>query len=75
LAKKNGKFVTEDWARFMSWDEVVYVSEGRTPEEIKETVSKAYKVILPPSKICGAAVIAWLARLPRIKCLALSRQE
>lgn len=43
IAKKNGRFTTEDWSKFMSWDEVVYVAEGRTPEEIKKTVQKGYK--------------------------------
>lgn len=43
IAKKEGNFVTEDWSKFMSWDQVVFVSKGRTIEEIKETDKDAYK--------------------------------
>jgi radical SAM superfamily enzyme YgiQ (UPF0313 family) len=55
MAKEHGRFVTEDFSKFMSWDEVVYVSEGRTAAEIKRTVKQAYrKFYLRPSYIFKA---------------------
>ena len=41
-AKKSGKFLTDNWDKYTSWD-VVFVSNGRTPEEIRETVKRAYR--------------------------------
>jgi radical SAM superfamily enzyme YgiQ (UPF0313 family) len=43
IAKKSGSFVTEDWSKFMSWDQVVYVPEGRSAEEVKRTAREAYR--------------------------------
>lgn len=43
LCKSNGKILTEDWTKFLSWDEVIYLPEGRSVEEIKETAKQAYR--------------------------------
>jgi radical SAM superfamily enzyme YgiQ (UPF0313 family) len=43
IAKKSGSFTTEDWSKFMSWDQVVYVPEGRSVEEVKHTAKEAYR--------------------------------
>ncbi len=63
IAKKYGHFLTEDWSKFMSWDEVVYVSNGRSPEEIKHTVKQAYKKFyMRPNYVFKA--LKRLGRLP-----------
>lgn len=43
LAQKNGRFILDDWSKFMSWDEIVYLPAGRSPEEIRRTVRLAYR--------------------------------
>jgi anaerobic magnesium-protoporphyrin IX monomethyl ester cyclase len=48
-AKKYGKILTENYDDYTTWD-VVFVSQGRTPDEIRATVRKAYrKFYLRPS--------------------------
>ena len=67
IAKQSGKFITEDWAKYMSWSAVVYVAEGRTVEEIKDTVKKAYRrFYLRPSYI--------LCALNRLRKLPIKKQ-
>ncbi len=43
ICKKEGKILKDDWDNFTTWDEIVYVPEGRSVEEIKDTVKKAYR--------------------------------
>jgi radical SAM superfamily enzyme YgiQ (UPF0313 family) len=70
IAKENGQFVTEDWSKFMSWDQVVFVSKGRTVAEIKDTVKKAYRAFyMRPSYILKS--IFRLRKLPSAKVLSL----
>ncbi|MDD5133550.1 MAG: radical SAM protein [Candidatus Nanoarchaeia archaeon] len=45
ICKKTGKILNENWDNYLTWDEVVYLPEGRTPEEIKKTVKLAYKKV------------------------------
>ena len=67
LAKQHGTIVTDNFDEYTAWENVVFVSNGRTAEEIKSTVKKAYRrfylrpsyifrraksvLMLPPSKI------------------------
>jgi radical SAM superfamily enzyme YgiQ (UPF0313 family) len=70
IAKEKGQFVTEDWSKFMSWSQVVFVSEGRTVGEIKNTVRKAYqKFYMRPSYILKS--VRKLRKLPLNKSLSL----
>lgn len=49
---ENGELLTDDWSKFTSWNEVVYVPHGRTKEEIVKTTKKAFrKFYLRPSYI------------------------
>ncbi len=69
LAKKNGKFLTDNWDDYTAWD-VVFVSNGRTPEEIRETVSKAYRAFyLRPSYMIRR--IKSVFKLPLTKIISL----
>ncbi|MBU0957630.1 MAG: B12-binding domain-containing radical SAM protein [Nanoarchaeota archaeon] len=50
-ALQHGK-LKEDWDNFTAWDEVVYVTKGRSEKELKEAVKNAYKKFyLRPSYI------------------------
>ncbi|PIN68607.1 hypothetical protein COV93_08850 [Candidatus Woesearchaeota archaeon CG11_big_fil_rev_8_21_14_0_20_43_8] len=70
LAKEHGSFITEDWSKFMSWDEVVFVSKDRSVDEIKLTVKKAYKrFYMRPTY--AVRLIKRFSRLPPSKMLGL----
>jgi len=72
IAKENGYFITEDWSKFMSWDEIVYVSKGRSVEEIKKTVKQAYKKFyMRPNYIFKS--INRLRKLPPSKIINLTK--
>jgi len=43
ICKKNGKILTDDLDEYTSWDNVVFVSNGRTSGDIKAVVKKAYR--------------------------------
>lgn len=43
LCMKSGTIITEDYSKYTGWNEVVYVPEGRTAEEIAETVNMAFR--------------------------------
>ncbi len=43
ICKKEGTILREDWDNFTTWDEIVYLPEGRTQEEIRNTVRLAYR--------------------------------
>jgi len=74
IAKQSGKFVTEDWSKYMSWSEIVYTAEGRTVDEIQDTVKKAYrKFYLRPRYILSA--LNRLRKLPIKKQIGLIKQE
>ena len=56
LAGKYGKFLTTNMDDFTTWDSVVFVSNGRTPEDVKAVVRKAYrKFYLRPEYIIKRA--------------------
>jgi len=69
LALKYGK-LKDDWDDFNNWEEVVFVSNGRTEEEIKKTVKKAYrKFYLRPEYLLKK--VTSLTKLPLNKSLSL----
>jgi len=71
LAKKTGRFLTDNWDEYTAWD-VVFVSNGRTPEEIRETVKKAYrKFYLRPSYIIRR--MKSVSKLPLLKIIGLTK--
>jgi radical SAM superfamily enzyme YgiQ (UPF0313 family) len=71
LAKKEGKFLTDNWNDFTAWD-VVFVSNGRAPEEIRETVKKAYrKFYLRPGYMIRR--LKSVSKLPLLKIINLLR--
>ncbi|MDD5650612.1 MAG: radical SAM protein [Candidatus Nanoarchaeia archaeon] len=43
ICKKTGKILNENWENFLTWDEIVYVPENRSIDEIKKTVKQAYR--------------------------------
>lgn len=52
LCKKSGRIITDDYSKYTAWNEVVYVPEGRTAEEITKTTNEAFrKFYLRPSYI------------------------
>lgn len=52
LAKQYGTILTDNFDEYTAWNNVVFVSNGRTPDDIKETVRMAYrKFYLRPSYI------------------------
>lgn len=52
ICKKNGKILTDNLDEYTAWDNVVFISKGRTPEDIKYFVKKAYRSFyLRPSYI------------------------
>lgn len=71
LANKYGKILTKNLEDYTTWDNVVFISNGRTINDIKKTVSMAYRKFylrpgyivrrarsvlkLPPAKIYGLA--------------------
>ncbi len=69
IAKNTGRFLTDNWDDFTAWD-VVYVSNKRTPEELRETVKKAYKKFyLRPSYILRRSKS--ILKLPTSKMFSL----
>lgn len=74
--KKYGKILTKNFDEYTTWDKVVFVSNGRTVEDIKSIVKEAYRrfylrpsymfkrarsvLKLPPSKIYGLTKSAML---------------
>ncbi|MDO8623507.1 MAG: radical SAM protein [archaeon] len=71
LALENGT-IKDDWDNFMSWDQIVFVSNGRTEEELKETVKSAYKKFyLRPGYIFKRMIS--LSHLPPSKFIAVTK--
>lgn len=69
LAKKEGRFLTSNWNDFTAWD-VVFVSNGRTPEDIREIVSRAYRrFYLRPSYMIRR--LKSISKLPLSKTVSL----
>lgn len=69
LALKYGKLET-DWENFTTWDKVVFISDGRTEKEIKDSVKKAYrKFYLRPAYMLKR--VRSISRLPLKKSFAL----
>lgn len=43
ICKKHGKILTEDWTKFTAWNEIVYVADGRTKEDILKVEKDAFR--------------------------------
>lgn len=70
LAEKYGKILSYNFDDYTAWDNVVFVSNGRTPEEIKNTVKRAYKKFyLRPSYMLRRAKNVF--KLPPKKIMSL----
>lgn len=71
LALEHGK-IKSDWKNFTSWDQVVFISEGRTEKDIKNSVKKAYrKFYLRPSYMLRR--LKSVAKLPLGNSIALTK--
>lgn len=52
ICEKHGKILTKDWTKFTAWNEIVYVTNGRTREDILEIERLAFRrFYLRPSYI------------------------
>ena len=72
IAKEHGRFIEDDWTKYMIWDKVVYLPNGRTEKDIRNTVKLAYrKFYLRPSYMLRRAKS--FAKLPPSKVLKLVR--
>ena len=69
LALKYGK-LQDNFENFTSWDEVVFVTNGRTATEIKKTASAAYRQFYLRPKYMLRRIKS-IAKLPLNKSLAL----
>lgn len=66
ICEQHGQIVTKDWTRFTAWNEIVYVTNGRTKEDIIRVEKEAFRrFYLRPSYI--------LTRLPMFFRLSLSK--
>jgi len=43
ICKKHGKMLTEDFTKFTGWNELVYVTDGRTKEDILKVEKEAFR--------------------------------
>jgi len=43
ICEKHGKILTKDWTKFTAWNEIVYVTNGRTKEDILEVEKIAFR--------------------------------
>lgn len=43
IAQKHGTILTDDWTKFTAWNELVYVTNGRTKEDILQVEKIAFK--------------------------------
>jgi len=69
LALKHGELKT-DWDNFTSWDQISFITEGRTEKELKNTIKKAYrKFYLRPNYLIKK--VKSIYHLPLNKSLAL----
>ncbi|MDP3026549.1 MAG: radical SAM protein [Nanoarchaeota archaeon] len=73
LAKKYGRIITTNWDDYTAWDKVVFVSNGRTAADVKDTVRKAYrKFYLRPRYIIRRAKNIFHLPLSKILNLFIS---
>lgn len=68
ICEKHGKILTKDWTKFTAWNEIVYVTDGRTKEDILKVERQAFRrFYLRPAYIAKRFLM--LFRLPPKKIL------
>ena len=71
-ARLSGRIINDDPTTYNVFNEIVYVPESRTEEEIRQTVAAAYRRFYLRPKYIGRQLVK-LFRLPPRKSLSLIR--
>lgn len=70
ICEKHGRILTQDWAKFTAWNEIVYVTNGRTEKDILKVERDAFvRFYLRPSYLIRK--IPMFFKLPPNKLFSL----
>ncbi len=70
ICEKHGTILTKDWTKFTAWNEIVYVTDGRTKEDIVKVEQEAFRrFYLRPSYILRH--LAMFFKLPPKKIFSM----